>query len=348
MNIAVRLLLLVIAIGLAALAIGYRYVVLQMNEPLQFEQPIKLELERGQNIYHVARQLKSEGLLENTRTFVYYARYMNVASKIKAGEYRLEAPLSLHQILDKLVEGDVVQYSVTLVEGQTVRDYINKLLAHPDLVKSEKLKTAAKDLNQLMALLGKEGVHPEGQFFPDTYFFTKGEAALDILKRANQRMDAVLAEEWKNRAKGLPYESPYEALIMASIVEKETGVPEERADIAGVFVRRLQKGMRLQTDPTVIYGLGDAYKGNIKRKHLSQKTPYNTYVIKGLPPTPIANPGREAIHAALHPADGKALYFVAKGDGSHVFSNTLSEHNKAVRQYQLKRRSDYRSAPKVK
>lgn len=346
MSLAVRLFFLLIAIALAATAIGYRYMMLKMNEPLAIQEPLRLEVTRGDSIYHVARQLQSLEALDGIRPFVYYARYMDMAAKIKAGEYEVLTGTTPHQLLEQLVDGSVIQYGITLVEGLTTQDYLVNLLADEKLIIPDGFAGMVKDPALLMAALGKPGVHHEGQFFPDTYFYTKGATALDILKRASAMMDTVLAEEWQNKAEDLPYESPYEALIMASIVEKETGVEAERPDIAGVFVRRLQKRMRLQTDPTVIYGLGAAYQGNIKRSHLKQKTAYNTYVISGLPPTPIANPGREAIHAALHPAPGKTLYFVARGDGSHVFSETLEAHNKAVRQYQLKRRADYRSAPK--
>ncbi|MDX1694056.1 MAG: endolytic transglycosylase MltG [Ketobacteraceae bacterium] len=345
MSLSLRLFLLIVAIAFAVSAVGYRYVMLKVREPLPLENPVVLEVAKGDSIYHVARELKQRGLLEGVRLFAYYARYMDMATRIKAGEYQLQPGVSLHQLLEQLVEGDVIQYSVTLVEGHTTREYLARLAAEDKLIRSDELAEMLSDPGLLMAALGKPDVHPEGQFFPDTYFFVKGATALDILERAHERMVSVLQEEWENKGKDLPYESPYEALIMASIIEKETGVESERPDIAGVFVRRLQKRMRLQTDPTVIYGLGDAYQGNITRRHLKQKTPYNTYVIAGLPPTPIANPGREAIHAALHPAEGKTLYFVARGDGSHVFSETLEEHNRAVRQYQLKRRSDYRSAP---
>ncbi|MFO6266438.1 endolytic transglycosylase MltG, partial [Pseudomonas aeruginosa] len=181
--------------------------------------------------------------------------------------------------------------------------------------------------------------------FPDTYRYTRGMRDIDILRKAYQRMQTILAKEWDGRSQDLPYRDAYQALIMASLVEKETGVPEERSQIAGVFVRRLQRGMLLQTDPTVIYGMGERYNGKITRADLREPTPYNTYVVPGMPPTPIALAGREAIRAALHPAEGETLYFVARGDGSHVFSSSLDEHNKAVREYQLKRRSDYRSSP---
>ncbi|MNZ48707.1 putative aminodeoxychorismate lyase [compost metagenome] len=198
---------------------------------------------------------------------------------------------------------------------------------------------------EVMARLGQPGVFPEGRFFPDTYKYVRGTRDIDILRQAYQRMEGILVEEWGERASNLPYKEPYQALIMASLVEKETGVPGERAEIAGVFIRRLQKSMLLQTDPTVIYGMGQRYNGRITRADLREPTPYNTYVTPGLPPTPIALPGREAIHAALNPADGQSLYFVARGDGSHVFSDNLDDHNKAVQEYQLKRRPDYRSSP---
>lgn len=348
MSLFIRLFFVAIALVLAAGAVGYRYVMVKMHEPLNINTPVTIELQKGQSVYHVARVLQERGLLHQTRPFVFYARYMDMAEKIKAGEYRFETALTPHELLQTLVEGKVIQYSVTLVEGQTSKTYLQQLANEEKLIISEDHQALFNDVAALMKALGKPGVHPEGQFFPDTYFFTRGEFAFDILARASQKMDEVLAQEWSQKAPDLPYETPYDALIMASIIEKETGVESERPDIAGVFVRRLQKRMRLQTDPTVIYGLGDKYQGNIQRHHLKQKTPYNTYVISGLPPTPIANPGREAIHAALHPAPGKALYFVAKGDGSHVFSATFTEHQKAVKQYQLQRRSDYRSAPPSK
>ncbi len=215
------------------------------------------------------------------------------------------------------------------------------------LANSEQLRKVTTDWTseQVMEAVGAAGQHPEGWFFPDTYMFSGSETDLDILKRAYSRMVRVLDEEWENREQGLPYNSPYEALIMASIVERETGVAHERQEVAGVFVRRLHKGMRLQTDPTVIYGMGDDYDGRIRTRDLRAYTPYNTYRIDGLPPTPIALPGRDSVHAALHPADGDALFFVARGDGSHKFSRTLAEHQKAVREFQLNRREDYRSFP---
>jgi UPF0755 protein len=248
-------------------------------------------------------------------------------------------------VLDLLIEGKTVKYTITLVEGHNIKDTLNRIKAHDKLIQDLPV-----ELEALMPFLGLKG-HPEGRFFPDTYLFDANTRASEILVRAQVRLETVLAEQWQKKAEGLPYKSSYEALIMASIVEKETAAPEERETIAGVFVRRLEKRMRLQTDPTVIYGLGDRYTGNIRRKHLTERTEYNTYRMMGLPPTPIALVGKEAIYAALHPADGEELYFVAKGDGRHYFSKTLAEHNKAVREYQINKRKsteEYRSTPDKK
>jgi UPF0755 protein len=206
--------------------------------------------------------------------------------------------------------------------------------AHPAIDQSLEGLSA----EQIMQRLGHAGKHPEGRFFPDTYHFPRGTSDQALLRRAYQAMEQLLATEWPGRAADLPLQSPYEALILASIVERETALASERPEIAGVFVRRLQRGIRLQTDPTVIYGMGEAFAGNITRRDLEQDTPYNTYVHSGLTPTPICMPGRDAVHAVLHPAEGDSLYFVARGDGSHAFSATLTAHNRAVRTYQLKER----------
>ena len=219
-----------------------------------------------------------------------------------------------------------------LVEGWTFRQALATIDAHPRFG-GDALANLTDEV--LMSQLGRAGEHPEGRFFPDTYRFPGKTGGLDVLRRALERMDRVLAEEWETRRPGLPIGTPYEALILASIIEKETAVAAERPQIGGVFVRRLQQGMRLQTDPTVIYGLGERYDGNIRRADLRESNPYNTYMINGLPPTPIALPGREAIRAALQPQDGDSLYFVARGDGSHEFSGTLDAHNRAVRRYIL-------------
>jgi len=299
-------------------------------------------IEKGETLYRVAADLRELGMIRWPRIWVYYARFMALQN-IRAGEYSLaekESPLSL---LAKFQTGEHIQYQITLVEGHTLKEFLATLHSH------KKIRQEIVDMSyaSIVSLLSLKVAHPEGYFFPDTYQFMRGDSDKDILLRAHQRMNEILTAEWSNKEKNLPYARPYEALIMASIVEKETGAAFERKQIAGVFVRRLQQGMRLQTDPTVIYGMGENYKGNITRKDLKTPTPYNTYTIKGLPPTPIANPGRAAIHAALNPAYGKALYFVAKGDGTHSFSGTLEEHERAVRKYQKKRRADYRSSPKT-
>ncbi|ABD80895.1 endolytic transglycosylase MltG [Saccharophagus degradans] len=299
-------------------------------------------VERGSNLTQIANVLAREQIIEWPKVWVLYAR-ASQKTAVKVGEYKLLAGDTPLVLLNRLVSGDVVSYSVTLIEGSTFKDFLTALHAQEKLQKT----LARKTTEQILADLNLDIQHPEGWFFPDTYNYIAGDSDADILKRAHKTMRKVLDTQWQARAQNLPYTQPYEALIMASIVEKETGVPYERDEIAGVFIRRLQKRMRLQTDPTVIYGMGENYAGNITRKDLRTPTPYNTYVIKGLPPTPIAMPGKEAIYAALHPADGEHLYFVAKGDGSHYFSSTLDEHLAAVAKYQKRRTSNYRSAPPV-
>ena len=280
----------------------------------------------------VADDLAARGVVSDADHLYWLARWEGKAG-LKAGEYRLQAGITPTQALDILISGESISHQVTFVEGWQFREWRAALARNEVLVQT--LQERGDD--EIMALLDPEGRHPEGLFYPDTWHFDRGMSDLDLLRRAYRRMETVLAEEWEQRAEGLPLKTPYEALILASIVEKETGLAEERAAIAGVFTRRLQRGMKLQTDPTVIYGMGERFDGNIRRRDLREDTPYNTYVHKGLPPTPICMPGRAAIHAALHPADGKALYFVARGDGGHVFSATLKEHNAAVRKYQLKK-----------
>ncbi len=296
----------------------------------------------GASLTQVSNELSQKGYYRFPKILSLYGR-LTKKTNIKVGEYLIAATETPKSLLEKFINGQVINYSVTLVEGKTFKETLTHLQTQKKLVitlKDQKL------INDFIQDLEIEQNHPEGWFFPDTYNYSLGVTDKDILKQAYNRMRDVLATEWENRAGDLPYKNAYEALIMASIVERETGQVSERQQIAGVFVRRLEKKMRLQTDPTIIYGLGDTYSGNIRRQHLSQKTPYNTYVINGLPPTPIALPGREAIYAALHPDDGSALYFVAKGDGSHQFSATLEEHNKAVLEYQIrKRKKNYQSSP---
>ncbi len=314
----------------------------RLKQPLNIEDDFVLSVGAGESVSSLAKELADQHVLPSSLLFRVYAR-LNKQTQIKVGEYQLDSSDTSISLLNKLVEGDVVVYQLTLVEGwsfaQALTEIQSKQKLKQTLTSDEKIKT-------FVAQLGIEQSNPEGWFFPDTYQYSLGNSDVDILQTAYQRMLDTLSSLWENRDVGLPYDSAYEALIMASIVEKETGVGHERQQIAGVFVRRLQKRMRLQTDPTVIYGLGENYDGNIRRRHLSEPTPYNTYVISGLPPTPIALPGREAIYAALHPDDSEYLYFVAKGDGSHQFSETLEQHNQAVREYQINRRSQqYRSSP---
>ncbi|BES70986.1 endolytic transglycosylase MltG [Marinobacter nanhaiticus D15-8W] len=340
-------LLLVSILGLVLLASGSALWLWQglqtLKEPVDLPEPVLFDVEQGSAFNWVATKLEREGLVEDALWLKIWGRLNPDRNVIKAGTYEFvprETPIAM---VGKMVRGDTKTWSVQFIEGWRFSEL------RAALAKQSHLEHLTKELTdeEIMARLGKPEQHPEGRFFPDTYVYTGKETDLDILRRAYQRMEGILTEEWQGRADGLPYETPYEALIMASIVEKETGVPDERGQIAGVFVRRIQKGMRLQTDPTVIYGLGEDYDGNITRKHLRTTTPYNTYRISGLPPTPIALPGRDAIHASLHPQPGTSLYFVARGDGSHVFSETFSEHQKAVREYQLQRRSDYRSSPQA-
>ncbi|MGY0220049.1 endolytic transglycosylase MltG [Endozoicomonadaceae bacterium StTr2] len=313
------------------------------NTQLEIQQPSLFEIEKGESLGTVARKLERDGIIPYSILLRGYGRLSGLASGLQAGEYTLQPGISIAELLDIFIEGRVNQYSVTLVEGLTVAEMLTDLREHPKLEQSLQNATTATLLSALEA--DTERSMAEGLFFADTYYFHAGDTDRSILLRALQRTEDVLAEEWTRRQEGLPYKTPYEALVMASIIEKETGAAYERPEIAGVFVRRLQKRMRLQSDPTVIYGLGDSYDGNIHRRDLRQATPYNTYVIRALPPTPIALVGREAIHAALNPSPGSSLYFVARGDGSHQFSDTLEEHNRAVRRYQLKRRADYRSSP---
>ncbi|WP_166265468.1 endolytic transglycosylase MltG [Marinobacter caseinilyticus] len=312
-----------------------------LHAPVSLDEPVLFEVPSGSAFGHVADAMTANGLVQDSFWLKLHARVYPEHARIKAGEYEFVSGMSANDMLQNMVDGRIKTWSVQFIEGWRFSD-VREVLAGNDRLK---VTTGDWSDEQVMAALGAENEHPEGRFFPDTYLYSSKDSDLDVLRRAFEKMNLVLAEEWENRAEGLPYESAYEALIMASIVERETGVAHERDEVAGVFVRRLQRGMRLQTDPTVIYGMGNQYQGRIGRKDLQTMTPYNTYRISGLPPTPIALPGREAIHATLNPGEGDALYFVAKGDGTHQFSRSLKEHQKAVRAYQLKRRSDYRSSP---
>ena len=296
---------------------------------------------QGESLRAVANRLHGEGVLPYPNLLIAYGRWTGIDQQIKHGEYLLVDPLDAKMLLELLRSGKVIQYQVTIPEGVTLAQTLDILAAQADL---ERVLEGPAD-ERIQSLVAPF-THPEGLFFPDTYHYERNTSDLELLQRANQKMLSVLDEEWQGRAEELPYETPYQALIMASIIERETGLPEERQEIAGVFVRRISRGMRLQTDPTVIYGIGAEFDGNLRRAHLAdENNAYNTYRIDGLPPTPIALPGRAAIHAALHPAEGATLFFVARGDGGHVFSTTLREHEAAVRKYQLRRRENYRSSP---
>jgi UPF0755 protein len=292
--------------------------------------PAEFSIHPGSTLRSVAQQLHSQGLLQHPFAFVALGRLLGQAGQVKAGSYSVERPLSPYTLLEKITRGETLLGKVTVIEGWTFRQMRAALAASPRL----RQDTAGLSDRELLAAIGAGEGHAEGLFFPDTYYFDVGSSDLQVYRRAYHAMQAVLAEAWAGRGDRTPYASPYQALTMASIIEKETGAPEERPQIAAVFVNRLRIGMRLQTDPTVIYGLGARFDGNLRKEDLLADTPYNTYTRAGLPPTPIALPGEAAIQAALHPDASKALYFVAKGGGRHHFSNSLDEHNRAVNRYQ--------------
>lgn len=324
-----RLITVVAALLLAFFGLRVLVFLQHLDQPLALSEAHMLEVETGSSLTRILRDLQAEGILDSGNDVLLYARTQGLAGRIKAGEYELNAGLTARGLLHKLVNGDVTYHQVRILEGWTLREALLELHAQPALV-------ARLDANDPQTLQNAFGVMdwPEGQFFPDTYNFTRGTTDLEVLQRAHALMQEVLESAWAARDAGLPYETPQEALIMASIIEKETAVAVEREQIAGVFVRRLQRNMRLQTDPTVIYGLGSAFDGNLTRAHLESDTPWNTYTRTGLPLTPIALPGRAAIEASLHPDQSEYLYFVAIGDGTHYFSATLEEHSRAVEQYQ--------------
>ena len=292
-----------------------------------------LELKPGMGVTGLARELQRQpGLLRSAPYLEAYARLNRLAPRLKAGEYAIAPGVTPRGLIEQVVAGRVIQYPLTVVEGWTFRQLRRALAEHPRI--RQTLREAGDA--EIMARLGRPSEYPEGRFFPDTYHFPAGTTDEMFLRRALVAMDRQLSEAWSQRSPDSPLVDPYQALILASIVEKETALPAERPDVAGVFARRLRRGMLLQTDPTVIYGLGEAFDGNLRKQDLTADTPYNTYVRKGLPPTPIALPGAAALAAAVNPALGDALYFVATGEGGHVFSRTLDEHNRAVRQYQRK------------
>lgn len=312
------------------------------RQPLEMpEEGYYLEVVSGDSLASLSDRLAADGIIPSSLLLNWYGRFTGLDARLHSGEYRFQGRLTAAQILQRVAQGDVVTYTVTLPEGITLARALAILSDAPGLSAT---LSGVDDL-RLLALAG-ERLSAEGLFLPETYRYERGASDWDILRRANTDLMTALTRLWAARRPRLPYEDPYEALIMASIVERETGVASERGRIAGVFVRRLQRGMRLQTDPTVIYGLGSDFDGNLTRAHLRDAgNPYNTYRHGGLPPTPIALAGLPALRAAMNPQEGSALYFVARGDGSHVFSDTLEAHQRAVQRYQLQRRSDYRSSP---
>lgn len=319
----------------------------------QMNQAVVFTVEPGDRFAHVADDLQQQGIFPAANFIRLLQFFLAPDFILKAGEYRLPKQASPAQIMAILDRGVSIQGSITFIEGENFRQMMQRLGDHEGFLALIKAAPASAIINDQRFVLSSyaielmpEQLSYEGWYLPDTYFYDQHRPSLMLLDRAHQAMIEVLQSEWAIRQPDLPYQSPYEALIMASLIEKETAIGSERAQIAGVFVRRLNKRMRLQTDPTVIYGLGAGFDGNLRRADLRRDSPYNTYTRHGLPPTPIAMPGRAAIHAALHPASGDTLYFVAKGDGSHYFSSTLEEHQRAVRRYQIQqRRANYHSHP---
>jgi len=320
--------LFVILVLLLAAWIGYFAL-----SPLNIQtESIELTIKPG-SMRSVSQQLVQQGVLDNQWIFEIMARVLGRAGQVKTGNYLVKPGTTPLALMTMLTNGDTSLASITFIEGWTFAQMRAALNANDDI----RHMTMAYTDEEILTDIGVPELVPEGLFFPDTYFFNRNSSDREILKRAYQTMQVKLHTAWMNRAPGLPYDTPYKALIMASIVEKETGKASERPQIAGVFLNRLRIGMRLQTDPTVIYGLGQDYDGNLRKKDLLADTPYNTYTRSGLPPTPIAMPSLAAIEAALHPAKTQSIYFVGKGDGSHAFSSTLAEHNRAVVKYQLRR-----------
>jgi UPF0755 protein len=319
-----------IAIGLSAWLYYYAKLPLHLAPEAQ-----EITIKPNSGLKSIANQLVAQQVIPSAFPFIILGRLLGKEPYLQAGDYTLNKNINPYQLLLSLNHGKAMQGSITFIEGKTFKQMREKL------AKNDAVKTTIQDLSnaEVMRVVGNGEKHAEGLFFPDTFYFDRGTADIVLLKRSYEKMQSKLTAAWATRAPNLPYKNSYEALIMASIIEKETGKSSERPMIAGVFLNRLRIGMRLQTDPTVIYGIGDKYDGNIRRKDLMTDTPYNTYTRDGLPPTPIAMPGLASIEAAVHPEKTKALYFVGKGDGSHEFSNSLVEHNRAVAKYQLKQPS---------
>ena len=322
-----KLLFFAVGIALLGAALAYWWV----NAPLRLNAPmVDLSIEPGDSPREVAAVVARSGVSVQPQLLYWWFRLSGQARQIRAGSYELQGDVSPRSLLQKIVQGDEASRSVTLVEGWNFRQ------VRDALKRAENLRPEAAALSdaELMQQLGRPGVAPEGRFFPDTYTYSKGASDLAVLQRALRAMDARLATVWAQRNPQVPLQNPDQALILASIIEKETGRTIDQPQISAVFHNRLRIGMRLQTDPTVIYGLGAAFDGDLRRADLLADTPFNTYTRSGLPPTPIAMPGRQALYAAVHPAASRALYFVARGDGTSVFSDTLDAHNRAVNQFQ--------------
>lgn len=336
------LLLFIIILAPASAWYVYDYHERQLSVALPLEEPAVMIINPGTSFQQLMRRFEAKGWLVSADFMRLYTRLHPDVTAIRAGEYAVEPGMTVLDLIDKMNRGDVIAHRFTLVEGHTFRQVMAALEADERL----QFTLGDKTDSEIMEMIaGDADMAPEGMFLAETYQFIRGTSDVDLLRRAYRDLQSFLEAQWMNRDETLPYRSPYEAIIMASIIERETGVAEERSKIAGVFVRRLNLGMRLQTDPTVIYGMGDQFQGRITRADLQRHTPWNTYTIQGLPPTPISMVGREAIVAAFNPLEGDALYFVARGDGTHHFSATLREHNNAVNRYQRNRRADYRSSP---
>lgn len=316
----------VLLVFLATVGMGY-YAYRPLPLPVT---PFEFDLKQGGSLKSVARDMQQAGLLAQDWPFVWLVRLLGKSAQLKAGSYALTHPVSPMELAGIITRGDVNLSRISIIEGWTFRQMRAALDAAPDITHS----TLGWSDAEILQRIGAAEAHPEGLFFPDTYTFAAGSSDLTILKHAYLAMQQRLQQAWSTREAGLPLQTPYQALILASIVEKETGLASDRAMIAGVFVNRLRLRMLLQTDPTVIYGMGEKFDGNLRKRDLQADTAYNTYTRGGLPPTPIALPGAEALQAALHPAKTDALYFVARGDGSSKFSSNLDAHNQAVNQYQ--------------
>ena len=320
--------------GIVLLGLTASVILLQQNLTASMvlgKEPTVINVARGTSLQGVASLLAEQGILRDKRSFTLYGRFTGRAARIQAGEYEIQPGTTPLEFLDQLVKGQVKLHALTVVEGWSLNDLLGALRRHPAVVQT--IETA--DPVALAEMLGLEVEHAEGQFFPDTYRFPRDTSDLEILRQANDLLREHLDDAWETRRSGLPVDAAYDLLILASIVERETALGEETPLVAGVFVRRLEKQMRLQADPTVIYGLGRNFNGNLTRQHLETDTPYNTYTRLGLPPTPIGLPGEQSLRAAANPDQGNALYFVATGndDGSHFFTSTLEEHNVAVAKY---------------